>query len=559
MANPAPTITNINAFDATQGTTINFNVIGGTDIIRSNKIYIYDLETSDLICTHLYVSTQFIHELPANTDVSIEYADGKSSTDFRNNKQYYATIQTYTDTEGTTGASGASVAKVFYCLDQLTVTMGAINPSIDTTSCNIVATYNTNAPAGVNNVASQYVFNLYTSNGVLTQTSGIIVGAGIEQDTDTYQISYNFAGLNVGISYYAVVTISTVQGMTATGTTTTFLVDPTVPTLSSAVATNDACNGVIDIVVYADDSYEPDITTVLVKRREANTSNAQWLTLCSIPIERADDMDFIFTDFLNQYGKTYEYAVVPVIQQNQGGVWVSIEGGYVTSDPVLSTFDGVFITDGKSSQRLKAGVGYNSGSYIQSTGTIDTIGSKYPIVVTNSNLGYYSGSLFAQIVTSDFYTIGDRDIYDRLDMVQQRQILQEFLTNKHPKIIKDWNGNIWLVMFVDNVSFNFDNNYGMGMATISGSFVEIGDVNNYNDLLNTNMISGVNIVQKLYAYLLNLDGDNLCDENGDQLVVQTYDTKQLYASLLDLYGDNLCDDNGNPLIAQIREAIGGGE
>ena len=37
MANPAPTIVNINAFDATQGTVIDFNVIGGTDIIRSNR------------------------------------------------------------------------------------------------------------------------------------------------------------------------------------------------------------------------------------------------------------------------------------------------------------------------------------------------------------------------------------------------------------------------------------------------------------------------------------------------------------------------------------------
>lgn len=522
MANPAPTIVNINAFDATQGTVIDFNVIGGTDIIRSNRIYIYDLETNDLICTHLYVSTQFIHELPANTDASIEYETGKTSADFANDKQYYATIQTYTDTDGTTGASGASVAKVFYCLNPLTVTMAAIDPSIDTTSCNIVATYNTNAPAGVNNVASQYVFNLYTSNGVLAQTSGVIVGAGTEQDTDEYQISYNFTGLNVGTSYYAIVTISTIQGMIATGTTTTFLVDPVVPTLASVNVSNNACNGVIDIIVHADASYTSDITTVLVKRRDVDDIEAKWLTLCSVPIERADDMDFTFTDFLNQHGKTYEYAAVPVIQQNQGGVWVGIEGGYVASEPIYSSFDGVFITDGKSSQRLKARVGYDNGSYIQSTGTIETIGNKYPIVVTNSNLGYYSGSLSAQVVTSDFYTSGDRNIYDRLDMVIQRQILQGFLTNKHPKVLKDWNGNIWLVMFVDNVSFSFDNNYGMGMASISTSFVEIGDVNNYDDLVDTGMISGIDIIQPLYAYLLTSDGDNLCDGVGDQLIAQSY-------------------------------------
>ena len=61
MANPAPTINQINAFNATQGTTIDFNIIGGTELIRSNRIYIYDLSDNSLICTHLYVSTESIH------------------------------------------------------------------------------------------------------------------------------------------------------------------------------------------------------------------------------------------------------------------------------------------------------------------------------------------------------------------------------------------------------------------------------------------------------------------------------------------------------------------
>ena len=92
MSNPTPILNNINAFDATKGTTISFNIIGGTDIVRSNIVYIYDLSTNDLICTHLYISTESIHELPPNTDSSIVYASGKSSADFVNNKNYYLQI-----------------------------------------------------------------------------------------------------------------------------------------------------------------------------------------------------------------------------------------------------------------------------------------------------------------------------------------------------------------------------------------------------------------------------------------------------------------------------------
>ena len=113
MANPAPTINQINAFNATQGTTIDFNIIGGTELVRSNRIYIYDLSDNSLICTHLYASTESIHELPPNTDGSIVYESGKSSADFVNGAQYYAQIQTFTDIGGTEGGSGLSVLKCF--------------------------------------------------------------------------------------------------------------------------------------------------------------------------------------------------------------------------------------------------------------------------------------------------------------------------------------------------------------------------------------------------------------------------------------------------------------
>ena len=44
MANPAPLINQINAFNVDVGTTIEFNIIGGTDLVRSNILYIYELQ-----------------------------------------------------------------------------------------------------------------------------------------------------------------------------------------------------------------------------------------------------------------------------------------------------------------------------------------------------------------------------------------------------------------------------------------------------------------------------------------------------------------------------------
>ena len=248
MANPAPTINQINAFNATQGTTIDFNIIGGTELIRSNRIYIYDLSDNSLICTHLYVSTESIHELPPNTDGSIVYESGKSSADFVNGAQYYAQIQTYTDTNGTQGGSGLSVDKMFWCLGDPTLTITTIPSTISTTSYNVSATYTDTSASVVSNIIQQYQFNLYSATGSLLQSSGVVVGSGTQQGTsDVYDISYNFTGLNVGSSYYVTVNVTTTQGMSVNAQSNTFTVSIDTPTLGEATVVNNACDGYISV------------------------------------------------------------------------------------------------------------------------------------------------------------------------------------------------------------------------------------------------------------------------------------------------------------------------
>ena len=248
MANPAPTINQISAFNATQGTTIDFNIIGGTELIRSNRIYIYDLSDNSLICTHLYVSTESIHELPPNTDGSIVYESGKSSADFVNGAQYYAQIQTYTDTNGTQGGSGLSVAKIFWCLGDPTLTVTTIPSTISTTSYNISATYTDTSASVVSNIIQQYQFNLYSATGSLLQSSGVVVGSGTQQGTSAvYDISYNFTGLNVGSSYYVTVNVTTTQGMSVNAQSNTFTVSIDTPTLGEATVVNNACDGYISV------------------------------------------------------------------------------------------------------------------------------------------------------------------------------------------------------------------------------------------------------------------------------------------------------------------------
>lgn len=487
MANPAPTINQINAFNVAQGTTIDFNIIGGTELVRSNKIYIYDLSDNSLICTHLYVSTESIHELPANTDSSIIYESGKSSADFVNGAQYYAQIQTFTDTAGTQGGSGLSVAKMFWCLVDPTLTITTIPSTISTTSYNVSATYTDTSASVVSNIIQQYQFNLYSAVGSLLQSSGVVVGSGTQQGTsDVYDISYNFTGLNIGSSYYVTVDVTTTQGMSVTTQSNTFTVSIDTPTLGEATVVNNACDGYISVISNLSDQYSATITNILVKRQDVADVSGTWLTLHSQPITQASDMDFTFIDFLNQYGKTYKYALVPLLTQTQSGVEVEVEGGYTVSDEVQSVFDGVFIADSTGSQKCKANVGYGNVDMNQVVGSITPIGAKYPIVITNSQNQYHNGSISGTIVPDDYYFNGN---LSRIDMVNKRNELEQFLTNKRAKIIKDWNGNIWLVMIMDNVSCTFNNNYGMGIVNFSTNWVEVGDPTNQQDLQATGLIN----------------------------------------------------------------------
>ena len=480
MANPAPTINQINAFDVTQGTTIDFNIIGGTEVIRSNKVYIYDLSDNSLICTHLYVSTELIHELPANTDASIVYESGKSSADFVNNKQYYMQIQTFTNTSGTQGGSGLSVAKLFWCLPTPTLTINSIPSTITTTSYNVSAVYNSNTTAGVSNDVQQFQFNLYSATNVLLQTSDVIVmGEGVS-------LSYNFSGLSIGDSYYVTLNVTTTQGMNVSAQSNTFTVSIVTPTLGSATVTNNACSGYISVISNLSSSYTEDITKIIVKRKDVNDVSGTWLSLYEKSITQASDMNFTFIDFLNVYGKKYQYALVPVLTQNQGGIVVEIEGGYTVSQSIDSVFDGVFIADQTGIEKVKAGAGYGNIDMNQSVGSILPIGAKYPIVVTNSSNQYHNGSLSGRIVPNDYYVNGN---LSRTDIVNKRNEIEQFLTNKRAKIIKDWNGNMWLVMIMDNISCSYDDNYGMGMISFSANWIEVGDPNNQEDLQATGLIN----------------------------------------------------------------------
>lgn len=216
------------------------------------------------------------------------------------------------------------------------------------------------------------------------------------------------------------------------------------------------------------------ITGIRVKRRVKGTFD--WIILKELPVKKSEDLSFVVTDNLNAYNVEYEYAFVPMLGD--------VEGNYII-ESILSKFEGVFICDADTVFKFMAGVEYSNNTANQQIGVFQPYNRQFPVIVSNSVLQYKTGSIGGWVLPEGFEA---NRVIDRTAITKEKEILLKFLTNKKPKIIKDMNGNNWLVYFTGNPNTSYDNNYGQGMVKVNAEWTEVGDPNDKNDLYENGLI-----------------------------------------------------------------------
>lgn len=214
------------------------------------------------------------------------------------------------------------------------------------------------------------------------------------------------------------------------------------------------------------------ISSIKVKRRRVGTFD--WYTLYEIPVTDPTDIDFVRYDYLAQNDTEYEYAIVPVIG--------NVEGEY-SMNSITSQFYGVFIADSEASYKFKEGVSYSSNERVHLTATYEPYGSKYPIVISNGQISYDKGTITGSVIV---FTQDEQ--LDRKATVERLSAIKSFLATPSAKILKDFNGNIWLVTLSDNLPTTYYSEVGMGFAQVSFNWSEIGDADSGQDLYNSNLI-----------------------------------------------------------------------
>ena len=221
-----------------------------------------------------------------------------------------------------------------------------------------------------------------------------------------------------------------------------------------------------------------DFNLIRIKRRESGTFN--WITLFEVNINDLKDINFTRYDKYARNNTVYEYAFVPV----SGGV----EGNYSIVS-VESKFYKIYLCDESNIYSLDAGIAFGSISKSNKTNIFEPLMGKYPIVVSNAELNYKSGTLSGTIITP---REDETKTWDLSQNIKLQNDILNFLINKKAKIYKDWMGNSYLILIVEDVSLTPNNSINGRLADVAFSFVEIGDAENQEDLYENGLIDILN-------------------------------------------------------------------
>lgn len=478
------TIKPIKTYDVNKGGSFEFII---SDDVELDYCYIdvYDKTNNNARLRHRQNGNSRIYEIPSKDDPTIVW---RNKNAYVNGDMYRLTLVART----TSGETYVNNSELFYCFE--TPSIAFINPAYGETVAVQVPAYTCSVdvkifypyPALVSqtNKVQKYEFKLYNKNtGELVQSSEQIHGTGVnissevEEDKSVYKyrLEYTFRDLEPNNLYRVDVEVTTESGMFKysddSGEVKYERVAGTAIFRSVANMSN---RGSIRVSVL-DISYHEIPVNVRVERKAIDGN--KWISLATLPY---NGQQTTLIDSSVENGVTYIYR--PVLIYDVAGVEYEIAG--IKSDEVKCCFEGVILSDAESFIRLDTAI-YTGMQVNQTTGIHNPLGSRYPIVVVNSNTNYHTGGVGGRVLNDSFGkkksdgTYGD---FDEYEAVKRRKELDRFLTNKKPKLLKDSFGTIFIVMITEAPTYEFEE-WNNALATINFNYTEIGDATNSNDIM----------------------------------------------------------------------------
>lgn len=219
-------------------------------------------------------------------------------------------------------------------------------------------------------------------------------------------------------------------------------------------------------------AYSKDVVSS-IKIKKRFVGDFEWKTIYEQEVNTSEDFIIEFYDYYEPSNRDIEYAYVMVVNSTDTET---------AKGQVKSEFTNYFIcgTDGES-YPMVLDVD-NNITYNRESNIIKSPGNKYPYVNNNGITQYYSGT-----VTATFIQLDDDCKFDFDNSWKYRNEIDQFLANGEPKILKSFEGDIWLVNVVNSIPRTNNGHYQNISQQIE--WVEAGSPFNIGDLYDNGFIN----------------------------------------------------------------------
>jgi len=211
------------------------------------------------------------------------------------------------------------------------------------------------------------------------------------------------------------------------------------------------------------------ISHIAIKRREYGSY--KWMTVAIQRVLDVDDLNIRGTDITAE-SKLYEYAVVPILNGIEGD-YSSIKVDVTNEDLVLIDKTGIYSTPITE--------GYCDTTDVHPNAVLELLHNRYPTVVRNTIANYETIQVEGNFMPYKDDDCLDYSVFDddRTRVLYQREV-KEFLTNGRTKILKNVDGQCWLVYVTTPPTDSADGYYNI--RKLSFGCTEVGNMASEEDL-----------------------------------------------------------------------------
>lgn len=463
MALTQPFINSIPAFDATNGTIIYVNILGG-DTVNSVTIKVDNLTTNQSTAI-----TQSVSDNGGDEIRTFGITLNQSAWALLANDCNYQ-VRAYTTQNGgvVTNSISSSMAW-FTCHTVPTIdlyyrtTSGATWTAL--TSSTVLPTDNIEVKAvmsastavfgsGKLTVSKYYDLLLHTwATANITNFNDNTVT--VERLTETANgESYNFSF--VGETADGMAISKLIQGVKVTYTTMTVIDNFSVQ--------NVCANGNIAIAITFNSANKSNVAKAVVRRKVFGTPDSSYVNVSTItPINSTLPTNISFADNFGASRVTYTYSIVAY---NSSGTVLQTE-----TANVFSEFYSTYVGDGDSIYNFKYSWNISNAERVQKSVAYEPFGAKYPTVAYNAKTNYNKQTTKAKLLTQATLNGAEIDRYGQSALLDE---FNSFLTNFKAKFFKDFNGNCRLITVTDAPTNSFMQEVGNSLADVQFSWVEVG-------------------------------------------------------------------------------------